>query len=166
MGIFEDLKEEHRKDSGLTREDIVSLIVDENLTDLQRTLFFLSTSAHQLQQSCAFERLPNIFIDYGAVAYDVLIPALASYVERYHPHIQVLAGKAFATVIQIQDAPNDMAAWLLPMTMQMVNLVQLYEVLQAWIELLCLLVPKLPLKVVKEDLLQLALTRGKGNCHF
>ncbi|MCO5579244.1 hypothetical protein L7F22_033098 [Adiantum nelumboides] len=90
VGIFEDLKEEHRKDSGLTREDIESLTVDENLTDLQRAQLFLSTSAHQLQQSCAFERLPSIFSDYGVAAYDALFPALTSSIENFNPHIQLL----------------------------------------------------------------------------
>ncbi|MCO5558195.1 hypothetical protein L7F22_011774 [Adiantum nelumboides] len=47
------------------------------------------------------------------------------------------------------------------MTLRMINAIQINEILQAWIELLCLLVPKLSLKVVKEDLLQLALARGK-----
>lgn len=145
-GIFEDLKEEHRKDSGLTREDIESLTVDENLTDLQRTQLFLSNNAHQLQQSCAFERLPKIFIDYGTAAYDALFPALASSMEHFNPHVQVLAGKAFTLIMQDQDVPKDMATWLLPMTLRMINLIQIYEVLQAWVEVLCILVPKLPSK--------------------
>ncbi|KAH7280006.1 hypothetical protein KP509_37G047500 [Ceratopteris richardii] len=159
--FFEDLKGEHRKDSGLTREDIESLTVDENLTDLQRAQLFLSTSAHQLQQSCAFERLPSIFADYGTDAYEALFPTISSSIEHFSPHIQVLAGKTFATVIEIPNAPKEVATWLLPMVLRMINSVQLLEVLHTWIDLLCLLVPKLSLQVVKEDLIQLALTRGK-----
>ena len=41
--------------------------------------------------------------------------------------------------------------WLLPIALQIINSIQINDVLQGWIEVLCVLVPKLPLKVISSN---------------
>ena len=61
-----------------------------------------------------------------------------------------------------------MATWLLPIALQMINLIQVNDALQGWIEVLCVLVPKLPLKVISFNsivIVRFALFKGYCRLH-
>eukprot|EP01018_Ginkgo_biloba_P022303 Gb_11707 [translate_table: standard] len=143
---FEDFREEYRLESGLSREEIERLTVDENLSEIERTILFLSPTAHVLQQSCALERLPSIFHDHGLAAYNALFPALSVSIDQFTPAVQAAAGKAFHMIMEDESLPADLASFLLPMAVRMLNSTQ-SNVLYAWLQTICAMAPKLPMKV-------------------
>ncbi|CAM6097233.1 unnamed protein product [Calypogeia fissa] len=159
---LEDNVKEHRRDAGRSGEEIERLMVDENLSDLERTKLFLSPSAHQLQISCAIEKLPLTFHEYKATAYQSLFPALTTSLENFSTASQVAAGEAIVSIVQDPALPKDVGLWLLPTALSMLNSNRIHDVLRVWLRALCAIIPMLPEKMICEDLMRLALSKGES----
>ncbi|KAJ7545257.1 hypothetical protein O6H91_09G112900 [Diphasiastrum complanatum] len=160
MDLLEDPSEE-RRDSGLTSQEIERFIVDENLSELDRVKLFLSSAAHQLQQTCALAQMPTIFHEYGSLAYKVLFPVFTASLEHFNPQVQVAAGQAFCTILADESLSKDVGGWLLPTVLSMLNSNRSHEVVHAWTEVLCAMATMLPKKIILENLLKLAFLKGE-----
>ncbi|BFI43170.1 serine/threonine-protein phosphatase 4 regulatory subunit 4 [Marchantia polymorpha subsp. ruderalis] len=159
---LEDVIKEHRRDAGRSGEEIERLTVDDSLSDLDRTKLFLSPGAHQLQQNCALERLPKVFQEYKQAAYRALFPGFTTWIESYNSQSQVAAGEAFMAILKDTSLPKEVGLWLLPTTLSMLSTNRNQDVARVWLKCLCGIVPTLPRKVVFDELMHIALSKGES----
>ncbi|OAE32256.1 hypothetical protein AXG93_1865s1140 [Marchantia polymorpha subsp. ruderalis] len=159
---LEDVIKEHRRDAGRSGEEIERLTVDDSLSDLDRAKLFLSPGAHQLQQNCALERLPKVFQEYKQAAYRALFPGFTTWIESYNSQSQVAAGEAFMAILKDTSLPKEVGLWLLPTTLSMLSTNRNQDVARVWLKCLCGIVPTLPRKVVFDELMHIALSKGES----
>eukprot|EP00898_Chlorokybus_atmophyticus_P007877 jgi/Chlat1/8090/Chrsp75S07548 len=155
-------------------QEIARLTVDELLSDLDRAKLFLNPSSHELQVKCALASLPRLYREHGRAAHDALLGGSSGGVTGQGGHGgksrlaqldhdgQVLVGEAFCTVLKDTSLNfKEVAVWVLPVVLSGLSASRDEEVVRSWLGVLSLLVPLLPLKVVREEVAEMAVRLGE-----
>ncbi|GAQ81030.1 hypothetical protein KFL_000690115 [Klebsormidium nitens] len=142
-------------------DELARLSVDESLSDVDRAKMFLQPGAHPLQQSCAITKLPQLFREHGKAAVLAVTPALATFLDQAQPAAQIACAEALQRAISEGPVASESVSLLLPLMLKILGQPRPDTVTEAWLSVLCAALPKLPPKIVREELLAFALAKGR-----
>jgi len=143
-----------------SEEELAKFTVDENLSEVERTILFLN-GGQITQQKHAIANLPHVIKGKARQAWEAIAGPLKSALNRLDADCQIEAAEVFAYIAKERlMSPSDLQACLLPTVVRNINKERSEEETEAWVKALFELMPMLDKEVLKSEIMSLALSKG------
>ncbi|XP_072182400.1 serine/threonine-protein phosphatase 4 regulatory subunit 4-like [Diadema setosum] len=158
---FNDLGLEKSITSGLkTAEEIESLTVDEQLGDIDRAVFLLS-SGQEVQRISVIQNLPNLLRDNNVDAMRRVVPKVRDVLHFGNQDLQDAATASFIKIAEEQSVPHLTYAQTFLQTILQNADNRDPDISESWLDVLLQVIVHLPKEVLKKDILPVALSKGQ-----
>ncbi|XP_046859123.1 serine/threonine-protein phosphatase 4 regulatory subunit 4-like isoform X2 [Xenia sp. Carnegie-2017] len=157
----EELRSERTIKSGLkSEEEIQRLTVDENLSDVERAVFLLS-SGIEAQKLSVINNLPLLFENHANDAVKEVMPLVRELLYAASVEIQLVASKSYYQIIERGLLPiyAFISAFLPTILNNMEN--KDPTISHGWLNALLCTITKLPKDAIKREILPIAFTKGQ-----
>lgn len=166
--LTEEEMEEFRLEKSVTTakspEELQKLMVDENLSPIERACLLISTG-QDVQRVCTIEHLPQLLesSEHKAAALSTVLPKLCTLLSgsMTSPQVLVSASEAFAKIVECSLVTNHVTTeTILPIILSQLDNRD-PSVGASWLDTLITILPFLPKDVVERLVLPVAILKGQ-----
>lgn len=157
---IEEFRSEKSVKSGKSSEEIEKFIIDESMSDLDRTHLLLSTG-QDIQKLCVIEHLPNLLKTQQMETLAKVIPKLCDVLPSSSVDVQVLASQMLGEAVRGKLIPVHLfiTSCLPTVLKQLENRDQVVS--KAWLGTVLACIGVLPKEDLKRKILTLAISKGQ-----
>ncbi|KXJ20795.1 Serine/threonine-protein phosphatase 4 regulatory subunit 4 [Exaiptasia diaphana] len=156
----EELRSERSIRGLKSAEEIERLTVDENLDEIERSVFLMS-SGIETQKLSVLNKLGKLLETNSSDVNRRVIPLLRDYLHIAPVHIQLAATKTFMNILQTSSIPIYLFASSL-LSIILHNIENKDSVVaSAWLEALLFSINYLPKDIIKREVLPIAIAKGQ-----
>ncbi|KAL5008249.1 hypothetical protein ScPMuIL_013830 [Solemya velum] len=141
-------------------EELEKVTVDENLTDIERAVYLLS-SGQEVSESVVINNLPDLLRDNHDECMRRVVPKVREVLHVAQAEMQLAASSAFLQILQNNLVP--LQNYTKTFLQTILNSVDCRDpdVANAWLETLLDVIELLPKDVIKKDILSIAIAKGQ-----
>lgn len=144
-----------------SNEELESLTVSEELSDIDRAVYIIQSSRNESQQLSVVNNLPNLLQSNNAECLEKVVPRVQEMLTVAEPDIQVAASTAFLQILQKELVPVQSYPQMFLQTI--LNSIDNKDpdISNAWLGTLLDVIDLLPKDVIKKEILTAAVAKGQ-----
>ncbi|XP_072036473.1 serine/threonine-protein phosphatase 4 regulatory subunit 4-like [Amphiura filiformis] len=156
-----DLSLEQSVKTGLkSPEEIERLTVDEQLSDIERAVYLLS-SGQEIQRISVIQNLPELLQENNSEGMRRVVPKVREVLHLANSELQEAATIAFVKIIEDQIVPANVYAQTFLQTIELNVDNRDPDIADRWLEVLLDVITYLPKDIIKRDILTTAIAKGQ-----